>query len=65
MVVTSKRGALDNVVLYEHFCDTSEDLQKIDPKYITLGSLAIVLNSNTGGPLQIFMADSTKQWNIL
>ena len=44
----SKRGTSDNIVAYEHICDTTEDLQKIDPKYITLGSIAIVLKGEGG-----------------
>jgi hypothetical protein len=56
----SKRGTSDNIVAYEHICDTTEDLQKIDPKYITLGSIAIVLKGEGG--LELYMATSDKEW---
>lgn len=60
MVITSKRGSQDNVLTYEHICDESADLSKIDPHYITLGSVAIVLQGQTG--LEIYMANSKKEW---
>lgn len=58
--IMSKRGQQDNVVTYEFICDTDADLQNIDPKYITLGSVAIVLQGATG--LGVYMANSTKEW---
>lgn len=63
MVITSKRGQLDNVVTYEHICDTSSDLDSIKPEYINLGSVAIVLQGNSG--LEIYMATSNKEWILL
>lgn len=63
MLITSKRGAKDNIVTYEHICDTTEDLQKIDPQYITLGSVAVVLQGDAG--LEIYMATSYKEWIAL
>lgn len=63
MLITSKRGAQDNIVTYEHICDTTEDLQKIDPQYITLGSVAVVLQGDAG--LEIYMATSNKEWIAL
>ena len=58
--IMTKRGNLDNVVTYEHYCDTIEDLNAIDPQYITLGSVAIVLVGDGG--LEVYMATSDKQW---
>lgn len=63
MLITSKRGAQDNIVTYEHICDTTEDLQNINPQYITLGSVAIVLQGDAG--LEIYMATSNKEWIAL
>ena len=60
MTIMSKRGQQDNVVTYEHICDTSDDLVTIDPAYITLGSVAIVLEGNAG--LEVYMANSNKEW---
>ena len=56
----TKRGQQDNVITYEHICDTAEDLENIDPKYITLGSIAIVLKGSAG--LEVYMATSDKEW---
>ena len=61
MFITSKRGAKDNIVTYEHICDTTEDLQKIDPHYITLGSTCIVVQGENGG-IDAYIATSDKQW---
>ena len=62
--IMSKRGQSDNITTYEHICDTAADLANIDPKYITLGSVAIVLKGTAG--LEVYMATSTKEWvNLL
>lgn len=58
--IMTKRGQQDNIVTYEHICDYTSDLANIDPKYITLGSIAVVLHG-TGG-LEFYMADSEKHW---
>lgn len=60
MIATTKRGSMDNIITYEHVCDTPEDLAKIDPQYITLGTVAIVLKGQIG--LEIYMATSSKEW---
>jgi hypothetical protein len=60
----SKRGNLDNVVTYEHICDTTADMQKIDSKYITLGSTCIVISGDTGG-MEVYIANSNKTWSPL
>lgn len=59
--IMTKRGNLDNVVTYEHYCDTTADLDDIDPYYITLGSVAVVLVGDSGG-LEVYMATSDKEW---
>ena len=63
MVITSKRGNLDNVVTFEHICDTKEDIDDIDPHYINLGSVAIVLKGESG--LEVYIATSDKEWILL
>lgn len=63
MVITSKRGQQDNVLTYEFICDTAADLNDIDPQYITLGSVAIVLQDEDG--LKVYMASSAKEWIAL
>lgn len=56
----TKRGQMDNEVTYEFICDTTSDLQAIDPNYITLGSIATVIEGTSG--LEVYMANSQKQW---
>lgn len=64
MTIMSKRGQQDNIVTYEHICDTTADLAMIDPKYVTLGSIALVLKGAAG--LEVYMATSTGEWvNLL
>lgn len=58
--IMTKRGQHDNVVTYEHICDETADLQNIDPEYITLGSVALVLDGTAG--LEVYMAKSDKTW---
>ncbi len=60
MTIMSRRGQQDNVITYEHICDTAADLATIDPRYITLGSIALVLKGASG--LELYMATSDKQW---
>lgn len=60
MNIMTKRGTQDNVVTYEHWCDTAEDIAKIDPQYITLGSVAVVVNDGTN--LEVYLATSDKSW---
>ena len=60
MNVMTKRGSLDNVVTYEHWCDNLADMQNIDPQYVTLGSICIVLSGTSG--LEVYIANSQKEW---
>ena len=56
----TKRGQADNEITYEFICDTTSDLANIEPKYITLGSIATVIEGEAG--LEVYMANSRKQW---
>lgn len=60
MAIMTKRGNMDNIVTYEHICDTVDDLVNIDKQYVTLGSVAIILRGASG--LEIYMATSDKEW---
>ena len=59
--VMTKRGSQDNVLTYEHICETKADMANIDPTYITLGSTCIVLEGDAGA-LEVYMAKANKQW---
>ena len=63
MNIISKIGQRDNVITYEHICDTRADMGKIEPRYITLGSTCIVLAGESG--MEVYMADSTHEWHDL
>lgn len=60
MNIMTKRGNQDNMVTYEHICDTTSDLGNISPEYVTLGSVAIVLKGDAG--METYMATSDKEW---
>lgn len=62
MHILTKRGNLDNIITYEHICDTTEDMAFIEQKYITLGSTCVVLQGEGGG-MEVYMADSNKEWH--
>ena len=55
--VMTKRGNDDNVITYEFMCDSVADLNKIDPQYVTMGSVAIIIND-----FEVYIANSSKQW---
>jgi len=57
----TKRGSQDNVVTYEHYCDTKNDLTAIPKDQITLGSTAVVLKDD-GDAMGVYMANSSKEW---
>ena len=59
--IMTKRGSQDNIITYEHYCDTMADRAKIDPQYITLGSTCIVVEGESG-ELEAYIAKSDKTW---
>lgn len=66
MHVTTKRGNLDNEVTYDHFCDTKADMDTINPKEITLGSVCVILEDETkNNTLQFMLAKSDKTWKYV
>ena len=58
--IMTKRGNQDNVVTYEFVCDTTADLSAIEPMYVTMGSVAIVIQGDSG--FEVYMANSKKEW---
>ena len=62
-VKKTKRGQQDNVITNEFICDTTADLQSINPKDINLGSIAIVLQGTSN--FEVYMANSQKEWIAL
>lgn len=64
MNTMAKRGSQDNIVTYEHYCDTTADMANIDPKYVTLGSICVVIKGEND-LLELYIADSNHTWNKL
>lgn len=62
MHILTKVGNQDNVVTYEHICDTLQDRDNIERRYITLGSTCLVL-SGENDTIEVYMADSNKEWH--
>lgn len=60
--IMTKRGSQDNVITYEFMCESAEDMASIDRKYITLGSICIIVND---GAMDIYIADSAHEWHSL
>ena len=60
--IMTKRGSQDNIITYEFMCESAEDMASIDRKYITLGSICIVVND---GAMDIYIADSAHEWHSL
>lgn len=60
----TKRGTQDNAIVYEFVCDTIADMNAIENKYRTIGSIAVVLQGETEG-LEVYIAGSNKQWGAL
>lgn len=58
----TKRGSLDNCITYEFMCDTVADMNRIENEYRALGSVAIVLNGESGS-LEVYITDSSKEWH--
>lgn len=59
--IMSKRGSQDNIITYEHYCDTKADLANIPKEQVTLGSVAIVLKDENN-EMGIYLANSNKEW---
>ena len=57
----TKRGTLDNCITYEFMCDTLADMNAIENRYRTIGTVAIVLSGDSGG-LEVYIAKSDKTW---
>lgn len=64
MNIMTKRGTQDNAITYEHYCDTRADMENIDPQYITLGSVCIVVKGENND-LEVYIADSNKEWTSI
>ena len=60
----AKYGNFEAYATFQHYCDTYADLAKIDPSEINLGSVAIVIEGESGG-LEVYIAKSNKEWVLM
>lgn len=61
--VMTNRGSQDNVITYGHFCDTHADMDKIEKKYVTLGSTCVVLDDEENNhELTFYLGKSDGTW---
>lgn len=59
----TKRGQLDNVITYEHVCDTKADMANIPSAQATLGSIAMVLKDESeNGAFEVYMVNTAGEW---
>lgn len=60
MNIMLKDGSHINREIFQHLCDTVEDLTNIPPNQINFGSLAYVVSTG-----ELYIANSNKQWTVV
>lgn len=60
MNIMLKDGSHVNREIYQHLCDTKEDLANIPSNQINFGSLAYIVSTG-----ELYIADSDKQWKVV
>lgn len=60
MNIMLKDGSHVNREVYQHLCDTIEDLANIPSNQINFGSLAYIVSTG-----ELYIADSNKQWKVV
>lgn len=60
MHVLLKEGSLVNRVVYQHLCDTVEDLKDIPSSQIGFGTLAYIISTG-----ELYIADSKENWKVV
>lgn len=60
MNIMLKDGSHINREIYQHLCDTVEDLANIPSSQINFGSLAYIVSTG-----ELYIADSNKQWKVV
>ena len=56
-VKMTKCGSSDNEITYEFMCDTLADLAKIENRYVTMGSVAVIIDG-----FEVYIANSQHEW---
>lgn len=60
MNILLRDGDEPNREIYQHLCDTVEDLKNIPSKQINFGSLAYVVSTG-----ELYIADSSLNWKVV
>jgi hypothetical protein len=60
MNIMLKDGSHINREIYQHLCDTVEDLANIPSNQINFGSLAYIVSTG-----ELYIADSNRQWKVV
>jgi hypothetical protein len=55
-----KDGSHTNREIFQHLCDTVEDLKNIPPTQINFGSLAYIVSTG-----ELYIANSDKEWKVV
>jgi hypothetical protein len=60
MNILLKDGSQTNREIFQHLCDTTEDLNNIPKNQINFGSLAYVIFTG-----KLYIANSNKEWKVV
>lgn len=60
MNIMLKDGSHINREIFQHLCDTIEDLNNIPSNQINFGSLAYIISTG-----ELYIANSNKQWQVI
>ena len=60
MNILLKDGSHTNREVYQHLCDTIEDLNNIPRNQINFGTLAYIISTG-----ELYIADSDKNWKVV
>lgn len=60
MNILLRDGIQPNREVYQHICDTVEDLKNIPSRQINFGSLAYVVSTG-----ELYIADSQLNWKVV
>ena len=60
MNILLKDGSHTNREIFQHLCDTIDDLKNIPPTQINFGSLAYIVSTG-----ELYIANSDKEWKVV
>ena len=60
MNILLKDGSHINREVFQHLCDTPDDLKNIPQNQINFGTLAFIISTG-----ELYIADSNKKWRVV